>query len=211
MRATLIAGLTLALLGTAAAHAQGMPAAGMEESKIQRTPRLKGPEPLARKDFDRGVEKLFRAGDSDGNGTITLAELGATIEARKAQMVSQRFAAIDSDRNQAISMAEFSAWQRTIGSAVLDDGASGGRPLGELVAEEVRVAYPDNEEGETLSRVVEPLNAVLLVGANTDYDGGVSLAELLAHEGKRFDQLDGNKDGWLTLDESEKPAGPPPR
>jgi len=43
-----------------------------------------------------------------------------------------------------------------------------------------------------------PLNATMLVEANTDHDGGTSLAEIAAFEGKRFETTDANKDGWVT-------------
>lgn len=218
MRALLTAGLTLALLVPAAASAQTMPDGGGQGGPpgggpppgMQRPPRIKPPEPIARKDFDRAVEKLFRAGDADRDGQVTRGEVAGMIEARKTRVVAERFAAIDADRNQAISMAEFAAWQGQLGSAVLDEGASAGRPLGELVAEEVRVEFKDDMEGQALSRLIEPLNAVMLATANTDYDGGVSLAELLAYQGRKFDAADTNKDGWLTMDEIQKlaPGGP---
>jgi hypothetical protein len=175
-----------------------------EASRIDpRPPRNKALEPLARKAFDRAVTRLFAGGDRDRDGTITLAELNAAIDASKAEVVARRFAAVDSDRNQAISYAEFVAWQTSLGSAVLDEGTSGGRPLSELVAEELRIDFGDSAEARTLDHLVEPLNSVVLANANTDYDGGVSEAELVAYEGRLFERADGNKDGWITPDESD--------
>jgi hypothetical protein len=225
MRTKLAAALTAALLFPASAGAQQGPPGGDEPRDytggpppMERQRRYQAPEPIARKDFDRAVEKLFRAGDTNRDGQITLAELNAAIDARKARIVAERFAAIDRDRNQSISMAEFTAWQNALGAAALDEGVSGGQPLGELVAEEVRIGFGDDGEGDMLGRMIDPLNSVVLVNANTDYDGGASLAELLAYEGRKFDALDANRDGWLTSDETQKlmppegaPGGPPPR
>lgn len=217
-RLTMGAAFAVALLASAAADAQVAGGVyGADNSRIQR-PRqqVKPPEPIARKTFDGAVARLFAAGDSNRDGTITLAEVKGVIDAHKTRIVAERFAAIDRDRDEAISMAEFAAWQRGLGSAVLDEEAGAGRPLSELVAEEVRVALNDDYEGRVLARVIVPLNSVALASANTDYDAGTSLAELLAFEGKEFDKLDRNKDGWLTADETrdvlrpELAGGPPP-
>jgi hypothetical protein len=194
-----------------------MQAAGPDESRIERQPRqAKPPEPLARKAYDRAVEKLFRLGDADHDGLVTLPEFTATIDARKTRAIAARFAEIDADRNQQVSFAEFSAWQRRMGSAALSDGATAAAGTEGLVAEDIALDAGDGREDQDIARVLVPLNAVLLANANSDYDSGTSLAELLAYEGKRFDTLDVNKDGWLTVDEmrSLRPGeggSPPPR
>jgi len=197
-----IVALALALPAAPAAAQQVW--TGPEASRIDpKPPRDKSRDPIARAEFDRAVTRLFAGGDRDRDGTITLAELNAAIDASKAEVVARRFAAVDSDRNQAISYAEFVAWQNSLGSAVLDEGTSGGRPLNELVAEELRVDFGDGAEARTLGHLIEPLNSVVLANANTDYDGGVSEAELVAYEGRLFERADGNKDGWITPDESD--------
>jgi Ca2+-binding EF-hand superfamily protein len=209
-----------------------VPAAAQDEgytpsdSHIERKPKgPKPPEPIERKTFDRAVEKLFQLGDTDRDGRITLAEFNATIESRKGRAISQRFAEIDTDRNQQISLAEFSAWQRGLGSAALSDSATAAAAGTEgLVAEDIALDPGRDREDRLLARLITPLNAVVLAGANTDYDTGTSLAELTAYEGKRFDQFDRNKDGWLTPDETRAltpedgilpppgaPGTPPPR
>jgi Ca2+-binding EF-hand superfamily protein len=199
----------LAMGGCAAALLLALPAIaqdvgyGGEASHLVRPPRgPKPPEPIERKTFDRAVEKLFQLGDSNRDGLINLAEFNAAIESRKGSAISGRFAEIDTDRNQQISLAEFSTWQRGVGAAALSDSASAAAGTEGLIAEDIALDPGDKREDRLLARLVTPLNAVLLAGANTDYDTGTSLAELTAYEGKRFDQFDRNKDGWLTADET---------
>ncbi|WP_336978029.1 EF-hand domain-containing protein [Altererythrobacter fulvus] len=199
----------LALFGTALAvlaasqpvGAQGVSYGG-EPSRIERGrsgPRMD--EPIARKKFDQAVEKVFRSGDTDRDGSITLAEFNAAIEGRKAAMISQRFGAIDTDRNRQISLEEFSAWQRSLGSAVLAEGDGAGAERIALVAEQLPLDLGKDRDDEVLEDIIAPITATLIVEANSNYDGGVSLEELLAHEGALFDKADLNKDGWLTVDE----------
>lgn len=160
----------------------------------------KPPEPLSRKKFDDGIAKLFKMADTNGDGTITLAELNAVIDARKQVVIGARFAQIDSNHDKSISFDEFSQWQRSLGSAVLSDSAATGNDLA-IVPEDIRLDPGRTVIDELLSRMIAPLNATMLVAANTDYDAGVTLAELNAYESKRWDAADTNHDGWLTQDE----------
>jgi hypothetical protein len=158
----------------------------------------RGPQPIERKKFDEAVAKLFKSADSNGDGTITLAELNAVIDARKQAVIGARFAQVDTDRDKSISFDEFSQWQRSLGSAVLSDSAATGQLI---VPEDIRYDPGRGDNDQLLAQLIEPLNATMLVAANTDYDAGVTLAELTAYEGKRWDGADANHDGWLTADE----------
>jgi Ca2+-binding EF-hand superfamily protein len=158
-----------------------------------------GPRPIERKKFDEAVAKLFKQADTNGDGTITLAEFNAVIEARKSAAIGERFAEMDTNHDKSISFDEFAGWQRSLGSAVLSDKAIGGSLA--IVPEDIRLDTGRTFNDELLSRMVEPLNATMLVAANADYDAGVSLAELIAYEGKRFETADTNHDGFLTQDE----------
>jgi Ca2+-binding EF-hand superfamily protein len=158
-----------------------------------------GPKPIERKQFDEAVAKLFKQADSNTDGTITLAEFNAVIEARKTAAIGARFAAMDTDRDKSISFDEFVRWQRSLGSAVLSDSAIGGSLA--IVPEDIRYDPGRSDNDKLIARLIEPLYATLLVAANADYDAGVSLAELDAYEGKRFDAADTNRDGFLTHEE----------
>ena len=171
----------------------------------------RGPgEAVRRSRFDEAVEKMFASADTDRNGLLTLAELRATIETRKDAAIRARFAGVDTDRNQSVSFAEFNQWQRGLGSVVLSDqGAAAASNT--VVSEDIGPEPMRGPGGPVLARLVAPLNATMLVAANTDHDGGASLAEVAAYEGKRFDAADSNKDNWVTDEELRQSQSPPRR
>lgn len=220
-RIAIILGASLALCAGAAAHAQaGSGDAPDTGSRIQ-PEKPKGVKPVSRAEYDERVEKLFKAGDSNRDGTITLDEYNAVISASKERAISARFARIDTNRDQALSLAEFATWQRGVGAAVLVEGAESSG--GGLIAEEIRIDLSTNHTDQLVARVIRPLTATALVEANTDYDGGVSLAEFIAWEGQQFEKGDKNNDTWLEQIEIDdlngganiaqpngRPAGPPP-
>ena len=166
-----------------------------------------GPKPLQRKKYDEAVEKMFRVADTHHDGILTLDELEAQIKAQKEKLIRDRFASIDTDHNQSISYAEFYQWQASLGAAVFSDRSSAGRDPG-LVAEQLPLALGNGRDDQMSARIIEPLSATLIVAANTNYDAGASLAEVLAYEGKRFEKADMNHDGWLTWDEIEQATNP---
>ena len=174
----------------------GTPREGFEHL-TEGEPRRRPGEALRRDRFDEAVEDLFDSADADSNGTLTLAELRAVIEARKVAAIRSRFAGIDADRNQSVSFAEFDQWQRGLGSIVLsEEGAAAASNT--VVSEDIRPEPMQGPGGQVLARLVEPLNATMLAAANTNYDAGGSLTEILAYQGKRFEQADANTDGWVT-------------
>jgi hypothetical protein len=164
------------------------------------------PQPLAREKYDEAVGRLFAAADTNKDGTITLAEFQAIIAGRREQAISERFAAIDTDRNKSVSYAEFAQWQRSLGSTVLADG---GGPMDGLVAEQIRLEPGRSRDSRLIARLIEPLSSTLIAAANTNYDAGVSLAELVAYEGKKFEAADSNHDGWLAPEEVGAGTGGP--
>jgi hypothetical protein len=182
----------------------GTPVEGMEHVTAGERRRTPG-EAVRRDRFDEAVEKMFASADSDRNGLLTLAELRAVIETRKDAAIHSRFASIDADRNQSVSFAEFNQWQRSLGSVVLsEEGAAAASNT--LVSEDIRPAPERGPGGQVLARLVVPLNATMLVSANTDHDGGASLAEVAALEGKRFEEADANQDAWVTEEELRQAA-----
>src|SRR5690606_390715 len=169
-------------------------------------PRRRPGEAIRRDRFDEAVEKMFAAAGRDRDGTVTLEELRTAIESRKAAAIRGRFASIDADRNESISFLEFDRWQRGLGSIVLSDEGAAARARRSCR----RTSGPNQcgPGGMVLARLVAPLNATLLAAANTNYDAGASLAEILSYEGKRFEAADANADGWVTDDELRAaPAG----
>ncbi|MCT2401150.1 EF-hand domain-containing protein [Novosphingobium sp. HK4-1] len=160
----------------------------------------RAPKPAKRKDFDKLVAGMFREADANRDGTVTLDELHAVIEARRDSVIAQRFEAVDTDRNGALSRAEFGAWQKQMGSAASSEGGGFGARDGQI-ADVIKPETGKDMEALMLASLIEPLSGTVIAKANANYDGGVSLDELLAYEGKRFDAADKNQDGFLTMDE----------
>jgi hypothetical protein len=216
MRVVAAWGAALALLAPLPAWAQatdpldgeqglGQPVEGMEHVTPGQ-PRRGPVEAIRRDKFDDAVERMFASADTDRGGTVALAELRAVIEARKDAAIRGRFAGIDTNRDQSVSFAEFNQWQRGLGSAVLTDEAAAAAS-NIVVADDVAPAPMSGPGGRVLARLVAPLNATMLFAADTDHDGAASLAEIAAYEGKRFEAADSDKDGWVTEEEQQGPAG----
>lgn len=179
------------------------------------------PKPLEREDFDKAVTAMFRKGDTNRDGTVTIAELQAVIQTRRSEVIEARFKRIDRDGNGAISRVEFQAWQGQLGTAALSEDQAFVRD-GALVPATIEPDLDDDAEAMVMRRLIEPLSATMLVRVNTNYDGGASLAELLAYEGARFEQADTDGDGSISMFEARPegpgrggppggvPAGPPP-
>lgn len=198
-RLMVVLGAAAMVFAPAAAMAQGEYAP--TGSRITRGGAPRPADPFQRKDLEKMVERMFEDGDTNRDGTITLAEFNAEVSQRKERIIAERFARVDSDRNGSISSAEFAAWQRTMGSVVLSSAQD--TPQDSLVSDELPLQYGRKDDITLLSRIVKPLSATTIVEANADYDAGMTLSELSAYQFLTFDKLDVNGDGWLTWDETE--------
>lgn len=162
--------------------------------------RPKAMKPLKRKKLDKPVEAMFRVADTNHDGLVTLDEVRAIVTARRDAIIRARFEKVDSDHSGSIDADEFLAWQREMGSAARlekQSVADRGGPIPETIEPEL-----GNGEGDMLlAQVIEPISAMTIVNANSNYDGGVSLEELLAYERKRFDAADADGDGELSMEE----------
>ena len=175
-------------------HGGGYVQDGFDDNLRPNRPRVRQPDPIERKDFDELVGRMFAVADTSRDGIVTLAEFQGMIAARKDEAIANRFASIDTDRNRALSLEEFGRWQHGLGSSVLSDADAGGGALGFA---EVVVAEARGRNGAALSALIEPLGSTVITAANTDFDAGTSLAELIAYEGKRFEARDANHDGRI--------------
>lgn len=170
-------------------------------------------KPISRKAFDAAVISMFRAADANHDGTVTLAEFNEVVTARRDAIIRNRFKSIDTNHNGQIDENEFIAWQRAMGSTALSDSAA--TQYAEIIPNSIAPELGDGERDEALAIAVEPLNAVVIAAANTNYDAGMSLEELLAYEHARFDKADTDKDGTLSREEIDamipRRGGRPPR
>lgn len=156
---------------------------------------------------------MFRQADVDRNRLVTLEELRGIIDGRRDEVIRARFQAVDGDRNETISLAEFLAWQRQLGSLALADTQS--TPLDQIIPEALPLPLGSDRDERILASLLEPLSATVIVNANTNYDAGVSLEELLAFQRRRFDAADSDGNGELSIDETfalprGRPGGPNP-
>ncbi|HEX7871815.1 MAG TPA: EF-hand domain-containing protein [Sphingobium sp.] len=163
-------------------------------------PRMAETKPIKRAKLDKPVQGMFAAADSNRDGIVTLDELKAVLLARRDAAIRTRFEKIDTNRDKLIDEKEFIAWQSALGSiAASDDEAMGDR--GGPVAEAIAPVLDDDAEGFVLRRLIDPLGATVIASANSNYDKGLSLDELLTYERKRFDDADVDKDGELGVEE----------
>lgn len=207
-------GAALALLIPAAAWAQdGQPGLGEPRDGFDHLtngePRPAIGEALERSKFDDAVGRMFAAADTDRDGSATLAELRTVFAGRKDAAIRDRFAVIDANRDRSLSYAEFSQWLGSLGSLALSDREAATAATG-IVPEDIRPERGRGRGSDIVADLVEPLGATVLVAANADHDGGTTLAELLAYEGKRFDAADANRDGWVVAEELRS-VSPRPR
>jgi len=169
-------------------------------------PRMKEIKPVARVRFDKIVAEMFRDADQNRDGLVTIDEIRVIASARRDVLIGKRFERIDTNGDRAISRDEFFSWQHGIGSlAQLDEAQAIGS--GGLVPETVEPDYKDEMEARLLLGLIEPLSAGLVAAANLNYDAGLSLEELLAHEGKRFAAADRDGNGAISMGEARQPEG----
>lgn len=157
-------------------------------------------KPISRDKMDKPVTEMFQEADLDKDGYVTLDELNAVIDRKRDAIIHQRFEKIDTNHNKVIDEQEFTAWQAAMGSAAASDEDARGGDL-EMVPETLSPRLGNSAQDMALRQIIAPLSATVLVDANTNYDKGVSLTELLAYEHRRFDKADTNKDGELSEEE----------
>lgn len=213
MRTSLSGALASLVLCTAPVLAQGGMGGGMQggggppggggggpPANMSGPRRPTPPKPIKRAQFDKIVTAMFREGDVNRDDMVTIDELRGLFDARRDVLIRARFTKIDSNHDGAVSYAEFVAWQRQMGSVASSEVAGAG-DRGGPVAEVLLPDVGDDPGSRGLATLIEPLSVGLITQANSNYDVGLSLDELLAYQGKRFDAADANHDGWLTMDE----------
>jgi hypothetical protein len=185
----LLAGLALAAGSAVPAFAQPQDA-------------RRGPaQPLTRADVQSRVDQRFGRLDADRDGFVTQAEIRAQAEARRAERQARRgerraqlFARLDANRDGSISREEFENRPQLRGGDREDRRAARGERRGERFA---RHGGPRGGRGALMAR----FGARAFAALDADRDGRVSRAEANARALARFDRVDANRDGTITLDE----------
>jgi Ca2+-binding EF-hand superfamily protein len=167
-------------------------------------------KPVSREKMVKPVEEMFQAADTNKDGFVTLDELRAVLDSKRDATIRERFKKIDTNGDKVIDEKEFVAWQAAMGTVAVSDVEARGAGFG-IVQESLSPSWKDGRDDQILRAIIEPLSATVLVNANTNYDKGVTLEELLAYEYKRFDSADLDKDGQLYPQElrSLRPDGGP--
>lgn len=143
---------------------------------------------------------MFKIADANADGLVTVDELNRFLVARRGALIEARMKKIDTDHDGQIGPQEFLNWQLSMGTVASSEyqpvlGEQG--PYSETISPDLG----DSLEDMMLEQVLEPIGAVTIVTANTNYDPGMSLDELLAYERARFDAADMDRDGKLLPDE----------
>jgi Ca2+-binding EF-hand superfamily protein len=144
------------------------------------------------------VGSWFAEADANHDGKLTKEEFRADFAAF--------FKVLDENHDGMIDGVELQHYEQVIAPEVLprlaqvqggfpgERGQSGARQLAEPPRAKGGGAY-DGAPAYSLLNVSEPV-----ANADQDFDGKVSLEEFLKAADRRFDQLDKEKNGYLTLD-----------
>lgn len=208
MKRFLVLMTALTALATSPAFAQsdgapgGMPGTDPSMGDMRsRTPRApKPPKPVLREDFDKQVRAQFQLADVNSNGAVTLQEVNDAITIKRDAIIQSHFELVDSNRDKTISHDEFFTWQRRMSDTALTDQQS-------VVAKD-KLQPPkaardrDDMASVVLRRLIEPITAMTIANADTNHDGGLSLAESLAYQQQAFETADADHDGALSMDET---------
>jgi EF-hand domain pair/EF hand len=140
-------------------------------------------EPVKRTEMETKIKDRFAKADADRDGFITQTEIDAARTKMVAELRDQHFTTLDANKDGAISRAEFDARAQ--------DRQARRRPMRDRMAIRGRGG----------------MGGGMLMRADANSDGKVSLAEALAKPLARFDAADANKDGTLTPEERKAARG----
>lgn len=182
-------------------------------------------DPMSRAQMENRIAERFFAADADGSGTISREEAAARRAARQTERQARRFGRMDSDGNGEISLAE-----RDAAHAARNDrhAAHRGAHRGAMIAEESNMRArltaeemsqlpegaiqtpPPTSQSRRAMRAERHNQA--WSAADTDGNGALNANEFSAmhaaraerrraHRTGRFDRIDTDNDGQLTLSE----------
>jgi hypothetical protein len=150
-------------------------------------------QPQSRADVAARVKARFAMLDTDRDGAVVQPELAAMRDKKMAEMRDQHFKAMDTNQDGSISRAEFDAAHGTgadrppTGDRMDHGPGHKGHARGGQGA--MKMDRGPMGGGRMLERV------------DTNKDGKVTEAEMVAGALAKFDAADANKDGVLTPDE----------
>lgn len=187
MKKTIIAGglaaASMAVLIGGAALAQTTAAAAAHHTG----PEARRAQPLSQAEFVQARVSRLTALDGNHDGTVTVEEMRAGAQARRAEQASMRFDRLDADKNGQISRAEFDAARSEHSDRAGHRGPRGGEHRGQRMAHR-----GGREEGHGPAQRVAR-------------HGPVVISEVQTKLTARFARLDADRDGVLSA--AERQAG----
>jgi Ca2+-binding EF-hand superfamily protein len=179
--------------------------------------------PVTRQQMEIRIAERFVAADTDGSGTIDRDEARAHHAARRADRQASRFSRMDANGDGEINIAERdAAHTRRPGRHRINRGdmiVENSNMRARLTPEELSQLNPDSEQAAPTdasqvrrARHVERRNAAW-AAADADENGALNGTEFetmasgrhhrrgRTHGTNRFDRMDGDRDGALTLAE----------
>lgn len=178
MRKTFLTGLSvIALAAVAGAATAQVPPAG---PPVPHQARGEPNRQITRVEFVDTRVARFTALDANRDGTVSVEERQAGMQARQAERADARFTKLDANGDGSISRAEFDA-----GHAARPDRGP-------------RAERAGNREGHRGG----PRHAMRGPGRpGAEGRGPVVISDVAAKLGERFDKMDANRDGVISADE----------
>ena len=147
-------------------------------------------EPMSKAEAEARVKERFAFADANGDGFITEAEVAAAHEKRTAARQDQHFAMLDANKDGSISRAEFDAGHTDRAAMRGHRGPGAGMMMRKHGG---GMGHGGGDHGMG--------GGNMLLRADANKDGKVSLSEAMAKPMARFEGADANKDGTLTPEE----------
>jgi len=187
MRTTLLTGLgVIALAGVAGAATAQTPPPAPAPTAAHSGPHAERPHhprgqarragPVTRAEFVDQHIARLTALDTDRDGVVSVAEREAAVQARRVQYADSRFAKLDANGDGAVNRAEFEA---------------------------ARAARSKGERPERAGRGDGPGRGM---GGGRGQAGPVTISDVAAKLGERFDTMDADHDGVVTPEERRAAA-----
>jgi hypothetical protein len=139
-------------------------------------------QPQTRAEVEARVKERFAKLDANRDGAVTMEERKEQREETRKAMKDRRFAALDANNDGSISRAEFDAGPA--GRAGMRGESRGGKRM---------------QGGRGGRRGMD--GAKGFAKADVNSDGKLTQSEMTAQALARFDRLDANKDGTLSVEE----------
>lgn len=139
---------------------------------------------ISQAEFVQQRVQRLTAIDANRDGTVTVEERQAAMQARRAERSAARFARLDADSNGAISRSEFDSAHAARGEGARD-GTRGDRSRGH------RAGRHGNRGGDMAHQG----------GRHRAERGPVVIAEVQTKAAEAFARIDTNNDGYVTAEE----------